>query len=247
MISNNWIFKYMRMRIIWVCLISSSISLTYQVILFITIPASIARPPPPLLNVTEGTTAYRINCVVSGKPRPSVNWLQGNRLISNLDNPLITNFKNGTLLFQTVEKKHEAVYICFIPGSNQRTTLRVLPKRPSGVVGDLNRQETILIFTVGSVVALLLLISCPLLIIIGCCFCCQRRLQGTYSVTKHDSPDGGFLRQASLRMGSGDGIRKDNSDIMGSPINPIFDTLRQSPQRQQPQHNEMHFESATAQ
>ena len=181
----------------------------------IIVGGNITKFPPPISNATEGAY-FQLDCLVSGRPVPRVNWLKGITEIPALNDPTITNYSNGSLIFESVRKEHEGTYICFIkdPAITHSTNLRV-GKGESG--SSLNGPEAILIYTVSGVVGVFLIIVCPLLIFIGCCF--WLRLISEQNTKRQDSPTGPFHMQASLR--------KDNSGIlMDSSAVPIFYTLR---------------------
>ena len=103
-----------------------------------------------------------------------------------------------------------------LPSPPSLSILSIPPLPPSGT---LNRSETILVFTVVGLVAVLIIIATVMVIaVVISCYFMQRSPQGKYTV-KSESLDGAFKRQASLR---------DNAGIHSSPSNHIFDTL-QSP------------------
>ena len=179
--------------------------------------------------MTEGTRV-QLDCEVTGRPLPTVEWFQGTRRVSELNNPMIIDVRNGSLVFESVRMADAGNYVCIVSNSSmsRATTLRVLADEGSSGVLGLNTEEAVLVFVVVGLVGIFLIIVCSALVVVGCYFCLSRRTTGQYMVSsKHDdSFDSNSFKQGSMHRSS---LRKDNSGVLSSTHTPIFDTLQRSP------------------
>ena len=84
-------------------------------VLVFSVPAEFKSTPPDVVTAVEGTDV-RFDCVVMGKPLPSIGWKKD--LETVMSDGHIRDLGNGSLIIIKVNKSDESQYICLF----QKTT-----------------------------------------------------------------------------------------------------------------------------
>ena len=97
------------------------------------VPGNIVMCP----SETDGMVGGRVqlDCLVTGKPLPSVMWLFNQRMITVPDDSRIVNLGNGSLVISPLATEHAGTYRCYITDKFCALRLVVQPQSREGGEG----------------------------------------------------------------------------------------------------------------
>ena len=94
------------------------------------VPGNIVMCPPTTNGMVGGRV--QLDCLVTGKPLPSVMWLHNERMITAPVDSRIVNLGNGSLVISPLATEHAGTYRCYITDNFCTLRLVVQPQREGG-------------------------------------------------------------------------------------------------------------------